>query len=365
MKRILLSKAKRIGILFLVVASLVVPFVPTQASSVLSNTERSNLNDFLGAVLRWSDLENEIQYRKNPKKFSDNVLLGTVWELDHVYGVVKAKYKIVPSYGGQQDFITVKEMNQITTQLFGRRIKNGKSHSMYQSSSPYGAGYAIPQVDGEEATVAQINGVKKTKNGIIVTFSSAKEITGTFYGNYKAVLKTNKKSPVKYTLLSITKQKTANVKLKQATASSSLNSYGSIQYSPKNLMDGKLNTAWCEGVNGVGIGQWTKLTWSKKESISAIAIYPGYQKSEELRQKNGAPTKMKFDFSDGTSLTVDLDDYRNYTAYQRQQYFYIENKGTLILLNKKITASSVKVTILGAEAGSKYEDTCISELKFY
>lgn len=66
---------------------------------------------------------------------------------------------------------------------------------------------------------------------------------------------------------------------------------------------------------------------------------------------------MKFDFSDGTSLTVDLYDYRNYTDYQKQQYFYIENKGTLILLNKKITASSVKVTILGAEAESKYEDT--------
>lgn len=365
MKRKLLSKMKKIGMLFLVIASVLVSTMPIQAKSIISTTERRNLNVFLGAVLRWSDIENEIQYRKSPKQFSDDVLLGTIWELDHIYGVVKAKHKITPYYGGQQDFITVKEMNQITTQLFGRRIKNGKSHYMYQSSSPYGAGYAITQADGEEGIIAHINGVKKTKSGIIVTFSSATEMLGKFYGNYKAKFRRNEKSPIKYTLLSIEKQKNANGKLKKATASSILKSYGDIQYSPKNLLDGKLSTAWCEGVKGVGKGQWAKFVWNKKQTISSIAIYPGYQKSKELREKNGAPTKMRFDFSDGTSLTIDLNDYRNYMAYQKHQYFYMEDKGTLILLNKKIRASSVKITILNANAGTKYDDTCISELKFY
>lgn len=338
MKRKLLSKMKKIGMLFLVIASVLVSTMPIQAKSIISTTERRNLNAFLGAVLRWSDIENEIQYRKSPKQFSDDVLLGTIWELDHIYGVVKAKHKITPYYGGQQDFITVKEMNQITTQLFGRRIKNGKSHYMYQSSSPYGAGYAITQADGEEGIIAHINGVKKTKSGIIVTFSSATEMLGKFYGNYKAKFRRNEKSPIKYTLLSIEKQKNAN---------------------------GKLSTAWCEGVKGVGKGQWVKFVWNKKQTISSIAIYPGYQKSKELREKNGAPTKMRFDFSDGTSLTIDLNDYRNYMAYQKHQYFYMEDKGTLILLNKKIRASSVKITILNANAGTKYDNTCISELKFY
>ena len=95
------------------------------------------------------------------------------------------------------------------------------------------------------------------------------------------------------------------------------------------------------------------------------AIYPGYQKSEDLRKKNGEPIKMRSDFSDGTSFIIDMSNYMNYTANQNPQYFYIGEKGTLILLDKKVKASSVKVTILSANAGTKYKDTCISEVKFY
>lgn len=39
--------------------------------------------------------------------------------------------------------------------------------------------------------------------------------------------------------------------------------------------------------------------------------------------------------------------------------------GTFIELNEPVTTDTIVITIMGAESGDKYDDTCISEIKVY
>ena len=52
-------------------------------------------------------------------------------------------------------------------------------------------------------------------------------------------------------------------------------------------------------------------------------------------------------------------------GYKQEFEFYAHEEPNVALLDKAQTASSVKITILEAGMGSKYDDTCISEISLY
>ncbi len=132
-----------------------------------------------------------------------------------------------------------------------------------------------------------------------------------------------------------------------AAASSSLPPEDGLKYGPDLVLDGRTDTAWNEGADGSGVGEWVELTTKDLETIPVygLRILSGYHKSEEVYHANGKPAKIRLIFSDGTQLdrTVQYDD--------------------TILWGSVKDITSVHVEVLLVNTGNAYEDTCITEIE--
>lgn len=117
-----------------------------------------------------------------------------------------------------------------------------------------------------------------------------------------------------------------------------------------NVLDGDKTTAWCEDVKGVGINEWILLRSNdgSKMHISAIEFMLGYHKSQDHLDKNGVPWEFLVEAEGNYTQKVTLDDMED-----------------CALLNTTVETQWIKFTILNASAGSKFEDTCISEIKLH
>lgn len=119
-------------------------------------------------------------------------------------------------------------------------------------------------------------------------------------------------------------------------------------YSPSNVLDNNLDTAWVEGNDDYGINEWIELKNQNEEKIQKILLRNGFQESDESYNNNSRIKKLKITFSDNSSIIKDIAD---------------SNDEILIDLDKIVTTSSIKFTILDVYPGSKYKDTCITEIK--
>ena len=124
-------------------------------------------------------------------------------------------------------------------------------------------------------------------------------------------------------------------------------------YPPQNAIDGNINTAWVEGVNGLGKGEWIKLSIDmrgQKGNISSIIFLPGYGKSEEHFKKNN---RLK-------SILVKRPGYEDYSirlSFADSYSYYYDN---MTMYGSKI--HSLYIYIEDVYKGSKYDDTCIGEI---
>lgn len=125
---------------------------------------------------------------------------------------------------------------------------------------------------------------------------------------------------------------------------------GDFSYAAVNLYDGDVATAWVEGVSGQGKGEAVRFNFDGTYGVDGIRIYAGYQKSKDIYEKNSRPSEMEIWFSDGTMLKCSLEDF-----YGQQVIEFPERKET----------SWISIIIKDVYAGSRYEDTAISEIEFY
>lgn len=133
------------------------------------------------------------------------------------------------------------------------------------------------------------------------------------------------------------------------SASSSLK-----DYPPENTTDGKLETAWLEGVKGNGIGEWIMYSAEKEQTVSSITIYNGYLKNDKVYINNGRIKKISLEFSDGEIITKDI----------AKTNFSNAKNGFKINLDTPKATTSVKLTILSAYQGAYYTDTALSGVTF-
>ncbi len=149
------------------------------------------------------------------------------------------------------------------------------------------------------------------------------------------------------------KQKVENTDFTICTASSELKAAGGNTYGAYNVIDNDLSTAWVEGVSGNGEGQWIALSTydGNTRGICGIDIYGGYQKSEDIYNKNGKPT----------AVTIVLDD----GSYMAESLSYNADHIATIDFDDTYYTTTVTIYINSAEAGTKYNDTAISEIKLY
>lgn len=138
-----------------------------------------------------------------------------------------------------------------------------------------------------------------------------------------------------------------NITAQKIIASSILPDQAGNSYAARNIMDGDASTAWCEGVKGDGIGEWIKIDFGSVQKLKGFELINGLAKSSNAFQANNRVKRMKLEFSNGQTMMIDND--------------FISNQ----FLDKPIHTSFVKITIEAVERGSKYHDTCMSEIRFY
>lgn len=123
-----------------------------------------------------------------------------------------------------------------------------------------------------------------------------------------------------------------------------------FDYTPYNLNDNNLTTPWVEGASGYGKGEYIEFSSLYEREIVHIDINNGYAKNTNLFNKNASVKKIKLEFSDGTEIVKELKNTANTQD---------------ITLNRPVRASWMRLTIIDVYPGSKFEDTCISEVRVY
>lgn len=120
-------------------------------------------------------------------------------------------------------------------------------------------------------------------------------------------------------------------------------------YFPSFAFDKNLNTAWCEGASGAGVGEWIDFQFHDEVSLRQIKIQPGYFKTPQIWQDNNRVAAALVEFSDGTSQTARFSD---------------EMQTQTIEVGLKQTRW-VRITIEDVYAGAHdSEDTLVSEVSF-
>lgn len=135
----------------------------------------------------------------------------------------------------------------------------------------------------------------------------------------------------------------------KAKASSSLPPDGGGTYGPDRLLDGLTDTPWCEGKKDLGVGETIAFTLPVATALKELQILNGVAVTEDTFAKNARPTRIKLELDGKTLKEATLSE--GFGVWS-----------TVPLDGAK--GGVLRLTVLEAAAGTSYQDTCMSELKF-
>lgn len=246
------------------------------------------------------------------------------------------------------EFYDLDDIDAITLSCFGREYPRNNNTDLFYISN--GQLYVMPVTGESESVIVQSftqQGNMLTAVGTAVHHNNANSV---FDGYFTAQFVENPESLYGYTLISYDNMAGNQSFSKLTATASSVLKESSITHYASNVLDDSLSTAWVEGASGVGINEWITLSTSDGSllDITAIRFDVGYHKSQEHLQNNGWPTKILIEAENG---------------YTQIAYFFTHDN--VVLLDQPISTSWIKFTILEAQAGAKYSDTCISEIALF
>ena len=128
-------------------------------------------------------------------------------------------------------------------------------------------------------------------------------------------------------------------------------------YHPSYVLDENPATAWVEGVDGYGEGQsLTTIPLSPLSSARALRlrIWNGYQKSKALFAKNAAPRRIRVAVLDPTGGEVTGREVELQQAWGPQT--------VVVDVPPKRGLSAVRIAVVSVYPGTKYKDTCVSDV---
>lgn len=132
----------------------------------------------------------------------------------------------------------------------------------------------------------------------------------------------------------------------------------SVSYLAKNLVDGDLDTCWVAGGQNDGIGESVTFVFDEPRKITEIGITSGYVKSEKLYLANNRPCTIQLTFDDQDPVLKVLRD--EFISCDNEDWSY-----QWFALDPDMSpVQKVVLKILSVYKGTKYNDTCISEVKF-
>jgi hypothetical protein len=87
---------------------------------------------------------------------------------------------------------------------------------------------------------------------------------------------------------------------------------GTCNYDPSKAIDGDLTTAWAEGVDGAGIGEFITVRFAAPVVVRVVSIAPGWQRVDKpcLFVRSHRPATMSLQWEDGTRTVINLTDER-------------------------------------------------------
>ena len=140
---------------------------------------------------------------------------------------------------------------------------------------------------------------------------------------------------------------TMAVRPRSASASSVLKATLTINYAAINVLDGDLATAWNEGAEGPGLGEWVRLDFSKPVTPVRIDIANGYQKDSARFKGNVRVKSMKLQYSNGSTQVIELLDTEDFQSVTTDQ----------------LPIEWIKITILSVYPDYVWEDAALSEVR--
>ncbi len=147
--------------------------------------------------------------------------------------------------------------------------------------------------------------------------------------------------------------------VQRVTASSHLKSQGKFNYLPKNAHDFDHESAWVEGAQGQGVGEWLEYEFAGAcPRVTGVKILAGYVKSKTAYESNSRPKYIKVYYRSKPICILDLQDVRG------MQEFDLEKFGPFGYHDSEKPAWRLRFEILDVYPGTKYQDTAISELEF-
>jgi hypothetical protein len=149
-----------------------------------------------------------------------------------------------------------------------------------------------------------------------------------------------------------------------AAASSTLPKSKAANYEALNAIDCNFSTAWVEGVKGSGIGEWIEIYLGRVENLLPlteldIEVHAGYKKSYSSFEDNGLPSSFMAEiYIDNEKVSSKKIEEIDGELMGGLRNFSMDLTGV-----KKSTGDiKLKITILKARKGKKYDDTAISEI---
>lgn len=137
-------------------------------------------------------------------------------------------------------------------------------------------------------------------------------------------------------------------------ASSSLPHEGRL-YAAENANDLNYQTAWVEGREGEGIGEYLEYAFKNNSPrVAKVIVSNGYVKSETAWRNNNRVKKLKLYVNGKPYGILQLDDSRD------DQVFEVGTLGH----NKDGTDLLLRFEILEVYRGDKYNDTVLTEIYF-
>jgi hypothetical protein len=140
------------------------------------------------------------------------------------------------------------------------------------------------------------------------------------------------------------------------------------KYSAHSAQDRDAATAWCEGSKGHGVGDAVIVARDTKRPLE---IFSGYGKSKKLHRANGRPQSVQVYVlqADETGVTEMGEIHRRVRVLAKQTVELADRFGFQPLplpaheATNNEASTFVALEILSVYEGTRYDDTCISEIR--
>lgn len=134
--------------------------------------------------------------------------------------------------------------------------------------------------------------------------------------------------------------------------------HGTNTYEAPRVFDGKSDTAWCEGVEGVGVGQWVAVYLGDAALMGGpqdfvLHVNRGITRDYESYMYNGRPTRLRVELFADSKLLASAEGALEHAFGEVKVRNVPAATGDLWM----------KVTILAVTGGDREQDTCIGELR--